>query len=614
MILLTTLLSLSSLQAADTVRYRISFPNAVHHEARVEVTFRQVPTDTLELWMSRSSPGRYALHEFAKNVYDLTATAGDGRALRPVTRDPYRWLIAGHDGTVTVRYTLFGDRADGTYTGIDRTHAHLNMPATFAWARGLERRPISVRFEVPEGSRWRAATQLVPTADPYRFAAPDLQYFMDSPTELSDHAVRTWTVPAPGGRSYTIRLALHHLGTDAELDHYAGMARKVVAEQIGIFGEPAPFDHGTYTFIADYLPWAAGDGMEHRNSTILSSSGDLRSNSLGLLGTLSHEFFHSWNIERIRPRALEPFDFARANPSDLLWLGEGFTSYYDDLAIRRAGLIDDAAYAGALGGLVDAVVHSPARRYRSPRGMSLYAPFADAATSVDPTNQANTFLSYYTWGAGIGLGLDLTIRARFPGKSLDGFMRAMWERFGREARPYVVTRPYTIDDAERTLGEYLGDRAFATDFFARYIRGRDVVDYEALLGHAGFLLRRSNPDRSFFGTVPLRFGDAGAQVMGRTLAGSPLYEAGVDQGDRIVSVGGRAIRSAEDWEAVKVANRPGAAVEIVYEQRGARRRATLNVVDDPRLEIVPLEAAGREPSEQQRAFRARWLGSLAAAP
>jgi predicted metalloprotease with PDZ domain len=598
-------------QRADTVRYEIAFPNAVHHEAEIEVTFPVAGLDTVDIWMSRSSPGRYALHEFAKNVYAVRVADGAGRELEPARRDPYRWLVTGHDGTVRFSYTLFGDRVDGTYAGIDRSHAHLNMPATFAWARGLERRPIEIRFRVPEGSGWRPATQLVETRDPFVFAAPDLQYFMDSPAELSSFALRRWTVPAAGGRSYTIRVAVHHQGTDAEVDGYVEMAKKVVAEQIGIFGEPAPYDRGSYTFIADYLPWASGDGMEHRNSTILTSAGDLRRNAMGLLGTLSHEFFHSWNIERIRPRSLEPFDFTRANPSDLLWLGEGFTSYYDDLAIRRAGLIDDATFAGALGGLVDAVIHSPARRFASPIGMSLLAPYTDAAASIDPTNQANTFLSYYTWGAAVGLGLDLSIRSRFEGKSLDGLMRRLWQRFGRHDRPYLVTRPYALTDVERALGEYTGDRRFASEFFERYVRGRDVVDYAALLAQAGLELRRLNPGKAFLGLVRLEFDETGGEVRSRPLEGSPLYEAGVEEGDRIVSIDGRPLRSDAEWEAIKAALRPGFQAEIIFTQRGERRRGQLRAIDDPRLELVPFEAAGRSPTPEQRAFRAGWLGSRA---
>src|SRR5574338_1550232 len=236
---------------------------------------------------------------------------------------------------------------------------------------------------------------------------------MDSPTELSNYTLRTWTVTGPAGRVDTIRLALHHTGTDAEADAYAEMAKKVVAQEAAIFGETAHYDNGTYTFIADYLPWASGDGMEHRNSTIISSTGSLARNANGLLGTLAHEFFHSWNMERIRSAEIEAFDFLHADPSDALWFGEGFTNYFDALFIRRAGLSDDSIYLRRLAGQVDAVVHTNARKFRTPMGASLEAPFVDAATSIDPNNFGNTFLSYYTWGAGVATALDLTIRGRY---------------------------------------------------------------------------------------------------------------------------------------------------------------------------------------------------------
>ena len=459
--MLSILLALLSAAPTDTVRYAVTFPDPAHHEARIVADFPAAKGDTLEVWMSRSSPGRYALHEFAKNVYDVQVTDASGRALPVVRRDPYRWLVLARGRAVRFAYTLFADRADGTYSQIDASHAHLNMPATFAWARGLESRPAAVRFTSPAGSGWRVATQLIGTGDSLRWVAPDLAYFMDSPTELSAFALRSWTVPGPGGRSDTIRIALHHQGTDAELDRYVEALKKVVAEQIGIFGEPARYDHGTYTFLADYLPWASGDGMEHRNSTVLSSTGALARDSTRLLLTASHEFFHSWNMERIRSAEIEPFDFTRSDPSHALWFGEGFTNYYDRLALRRAGLISDSAFAAMLGTIVNDVVLAPGRRFFSPMEMSLQAPFADAATAIDPVNQPNTFLSYYTWGSGIALGLDLALRARPGGKTLDGYMRLMWERFGRPARRYVVRRPYTVDDLERTLGEYAGDRAFA---------------------------------------------------------------------------------------------------------------------------------------------------------
>jgi predicted metalloprotease with PDZ domain len=605
MLALALLLQVAS---ADTVRYEVAFPNVVHHEARITATWRATAGQPLVVRMSRSSPGRYALHEFAKNIYGVEAVDGRGRPLTITQTDPYSWRVTGHNGTVRFSYTLFADRADGTYSQFDRTHAHMNMPATFAWAVGKDQRPISVRFEIPAGSNWRVATQLRPTGDPAVWTAPNLQYFMDSPTEVSDFALRTWTVAGPAGRVDTIRLAIHHTGTDAEVDAYTEMAKKVVAEQVAIYGETARYDHGTYTFLADYLPWASGDGMEHRNSTILSSTASLARASRGLLGTLSHEFFHSWNVERIRPQALEPFRFFEANPSDALWFAEGFTSYYDDLAIRRAGLMDDAGYAESIQGNVDQVTNAPGRRFFSPREMSLQAPFVDAAAAIDPVNRGNTFISYYTWGAALGLGLDLTIRQRFPGKSLDGFMRTMWERFGAGQR-YAVPRPYTVDDLQRTLGSYVGDSAFARDFFTRYIRGREIVDYSTLLAQAGFRVRRSDTTSAWVGPRALRIDSTGATVTQYTMIGSPLYLAGVESGDKITSFDGKPISSDVTWNAAVAARRPGDTVRIVFTQRGQRREADLTIASAPWLTIETYEQAGLTPTDAQRAFRGGWLGS-----
>ena len=600
---------LLALAPADTVRYSVSFPNAAHHEARIIAEFPASGRDTLEVWMSRSSPGRYALHEFAKNVYDVVVTDARGRPLPVIRRDPYRWLVVARGAAVRFAYTLFADRADGTYSQVDGTHAHFNIPATFVWVRALETRPVAVRFTPPEGSRWRVATQLLPTRDSLVWAAPDLAYFMDSPAELSDFGLRTWTVPGPAGRVDTIRLAVHHLGTDAELDAFAAAARKVVAEQVAIYGETARYDHGTYTFLADYLPWAAGDGMEHRNSTVLTSTGALGPDGERLLRTVSHEFFHSWNMERIRSAEIEPFDLTRAEPSHALWFGEGFTQYYDRLAIRRAGLISDSAYGAAVADLVNATLQAPGRRFFSPMEMSLQAPFTDAATSIDPTNQANTFLSYYIWGAAVGLGLDLTLRQQFEGKSLDGFMRLMWERYGRPVRRYAVRRAYTVDGLERTLGEYAGDRAFARDFFARYIRGKEVPDYAALLAGAGMVVRPANPSSAWAGPLALTPDSAGVTVASSTLAGTPAYTAGLEAGDRLVSADGRAIRSEADWSALLAAHAPGDTVPLVFVQRGRETRATLTLGADPTLDVVPGELAGVPPEPAAQALRSAWLGS-----
>ena len=292
--------------AASPIRYRFTFPEPQHRWMQVEATFTELPPAPLELRMSRSSPGRYSLHDFAKNVYDVHVFAADGAELRTTRSDPYGWNVPSHGTAVTVKYKLFGDRVDGTYLAIDTTHAHINMPAAIMWARGLDDRPAVLSFEPPGGAHWQAATQLH-ASGALEFTAPNLQYLMDSPVEFGPVAMRQFSI---GGR--TFRFALHHRGTDAELDSYMKDVEKVVRQEGAIFGEFPDYEPGTYTFLADYLPYAHGDGMEHRNSTVMTAAGSLATDRPRLLDTVAHEFFHCWNVERIRPQGLEPFDFDRA--------------------------------------------------------------------------------------------------------------------------------------------------------------------------------------------------------------------------------------------------------------------------------------------------------------
>jgi predicted metalloprotease with PDZ domain len=587
-----------SSQGQSQVRYQVSFGNRVHHEADVRVHYTDLPAGPLELRMSRTSPGRYALHEFAKNVYKFQATDGAGQALPVVRPDPHQWTVEGHRGEVVITYTLFGDRADGTYAAVDESHAHLNVPATFLWARGLFDRPVELTVRVPEGSGWRVATQLAATADPYVFTAPDHPYFLDSPVEVSDFALRQWREG-----DQTLRVAVHHQGTEEELDRYAAAAAAIVREYVEVYGELPRFDFGTYTFLACYLPWADGDGMEHRNSTVLTSTGSLSGNMVGLLGTVAHEVFHAWNMERIRPATLEPFDFEEANMSRELWFGEGFTSYYDDIALVRAGVIDVADFGRRMGASVNGVVNSPGRRFFSPVEMSMQAPFVDAAVSVDPVNRANTFISYYTWGSVVALGLDLTLRSRFPGTSLDDLMRVMWQRHGRSERPYVV------DSVEEALAVVSGDAPFARDFFDRYVRGGEVPDIESLVAAAGLILRRARPGRPYLTGAPLVADARGVRVAGGTLLGDPLYEAGLDRGDVILTVDGEPVPDRAALAEALRGRAPGQTLAVAFESRVGRRTASVTLAEDPLLEMVGLEEAGEASSSEAVRFREAWLGS-----
>ena len=275
-----------TIEKKSNVKYTISFENAVHHEAEVNITFTDISSDTFALRMPRTSPGRYAIHEFAKNVYNVKATNSKGDNLAITRQNPYEWLVNEHDGTVIVSYTIFANRGGGTYAQVDETHAHLNIPATFMFAKSHVENPIEITFYPRKDLNWKVATQLKKESE-NTFFAPNFQYFMDSPTEISNHQIRSFEVD-----KQQINFILHHNGTDAELNEYFEKVKKIVLQEKAVFGELPKFDFNEYTFLACYIPNASGDGMEHRNSTILTSRRSLANGgSERNIGTVSHEFF-----------------------------------------------------------------------------------------------------------------------------------------------------------------------------------------------------------------------------------------------------------------------------------------------------------------------------------
>jgi predicted metalloprotease with PDZ domain len=586
--------------AQPAVEYEVSFPNAEHHEAEIHVTWREV-TAPLKIRMSRSSPGRYSTHEFGKNVYDLQATDAQGLPL-PVSREEADvWVISGHDGTVSVQYRLYGDRIDGTHAAIDPTHARLNMPASFVWAPDYQDRPVSIRF-TPPNADWKIATQLLPSDDARVFTAPDLQYFMDSPVELSDFTERSWRVQE-ADRTQTFRLLVHHDGLESDVDTLMGKVQNVVEAQRQVFGELPAFDNGEYLFIADYLPHAVGDGMEHRNSTMLSRAQSLiEADYQPQLGTISHELFHAWNAERIRPRELEPFDFSRANMTSSLWFVEGFTSYYGPLTVLRAGEMTLEDYLAQLGNTLSEVIHSPARRFGSPTDMSEQAPFFDGGISNDPTNRRNIFLSYYTYGAALGAVLDLMLRKDFADLSLDAYMRQMWQDHGRGEVPYSPS------DLQAALARVTGDEAFAERFFSNSIRRSELPDMDALLAPAGLRLVWADPDTAYAGDVALAWVNGRLRLENNPLIGSPIYEAGLEKGDEILAIDRFPIRSMESWEQTLRRFSPGEQVSVLFLQRGNEKQANMTLQTSPRMRLRKVEDIGETLTAEQAAFRESWLG------
>ena len=585
--LLLIALLLSSFCIAQTNEYSISFENAVHHEASIAVTFPELKQKTVTVRMSRSSPGRYAIHEFAKNVFDFKATNNKGEILQATRPDPYSWEIKNHDGEINVSYTLFANRADGTYSQIDESHAHLNMPATFMFMEGEEHRPIKIDFNVRKDLNWKVASQLKKVSQT-TFTAPDLQYFFDSPTEVSDYQLREFMVDGKN-----IRFALHSDDSAEDFDAYWNKVKAIVLAQKEVFGELPAYDFGEYTFLACYAPHVSGDGMEHRNSTILTDRESLAAGGMqGNIGTVSHEFFHSWNVERIRPADLEPFDFTAANMSGSLWFAEGFTSYYTNLILARAGVITSEDYVKGLNRTFNYVWNSPARDYFNPIEMSYQAPFVDAATSVDPVNRNNTFISYYSYGSVLGLALDLSLRQQ--GLNLDDYFKAVWNQFGKKEVSY------SIQDLENVLAGYAGD-AFAKAFFSQYIYDSKMPDYQNLFTNAGLKITRDK-NKPYLG-LRVNAAESGLRIASPTSKGSPAYVAKLNKGDFITAIDGAAITTVDAYNALVKKLTVGQTIAVTYKRFGSEATTNLTVSADPTYTIATDENAGKKA----RKLKKYWL-------
>jgi predicted metalloprotease with PDZ domain len=599
-------------QAPKGIFYNVSFPNAVHHEAEIVMTIPQAPGKAFEVRMSRSSAGRYATHEFGKNIYNVKATDVSGKAieLKQLEGDVYE-VGADHAETVKISYTLFANWTDGTYASIDLSHAHLNMPATLMWVPELQKRPVTVEFNDLEKYGWKVATQLKNEGAGI-YSAPDLQYLMDSPTELSNFNETSWNVVNTDGKTEKINLVIHSDDAQPVIDNFGKMIQKMVLEEKAVFGELPTYDFGEYTFLDDVHPTTSGDGMEHRNSTCIVQPIDkVEGNEVKLLGTFSHEYFHSWNVKRIRPKSLEPFNFEHANMSSELWFAEGFTQYYGELLLERSNFHTVEEYTHTLSGLVNSVLNTPAAANYSAAQMSRYSVFADAGVSIDPNNNNNVFTSYYYYGGATALALDLRLRSEFN-LTLDDYMRTVWLNRGK------IMKPYTIPDLQSDLAKLTKNPKFAADFFNKYIYGIEKNNYEALLAKAGLILRKAEPGKAWTGSLGgnggrVRSGQArtasteGLSITSSTVSGTPIYKAGLDAGDIILKADGTEIKDQQAFDALIAAKNVGDKILVSYKNRTGNHETTIILEENPYLEVVTFEKAGKELSKDQQAFRNNWL-------
>ena len=598
-------LSLTYLQPSlsqDTITYTVYFPNAVHHEAEISLRLERVQSKELTAIMSKSSPGRYSIHDFGKNIYNIKAYDDDNVSVSIQKIEPDVWSLAGINNTLNVSYTLYANHADGTYSGIDAEFANLNMPATLLWIKGMESLPVKVIFNLPDTSSWKIATQLtLLDSVKHIYSAPNLQYLMDSPCILSEFTMKEFNVGLENKQH--IRMAINSKASKNDIEHFVDMTKTVLNEQKAIFGEFPTFMDSTYTFLCSYGTGFYGDAMEHRNSTMISSGVPLIGNQNRLIGAISHEFFHTWNMERIRPASLEPFDFTKANVSGELWFGEGFTSYYGDLTLCRSGLLDKDKYINSISRKINFLVNAPGWKYGSPVHMSEMAAYTDHAAANDEVNFSNTFLSYYVYGEMTALALDLSLRTEFEDVSLDDLMMAMWVKYGKEEKPYTNT------DIQNTLAEVCGDDDFAEEFFKTYIFGNELPEFEDLFDKSGYKLIKKNPGKTSLGFVRLKFEGDTATLLSPPLVESALYEAGLNKGDLILSIDDQPVTSYPELNFIIGTRKIEDEIDVSFSHFGRLKQGTFKLKEDNQLVLIPKEKFSIRIKEDEEKLRADWLNS-----
>jgi predicted metalloprotease with PDZ domain len=600
------------------IRYRIQ---ARHPEAHLfEVTCTVADPDpagqrfALPAWI----PGSYLIRDFARHVVSIHA-ATRGTAVGLTKTDKHTWRAAPCTGPLTVTAEVYAWDLSVRGAHLDATHGFFNGPSVFLRALGKEDRRCEVDIVAPPGrghAAWRVATALASAgARPGGFglyAADDYDELIDHPVEMGDF---THAAFVAGGVPHEIAITGRHRADVARLVHDL---KRLCEQHIRFWGGPAPMDR--FVFLVTAVGEGYG-GLEHRASTALLCSRDdlpqpgareATESYRTFLGLASHEYFHTWNVKRIKPQAFTPYDLDRENYTTLLWAFEGVTSYYDDLLLVRCGLLQPEQYLEALGRSITQLLRSPGRRRQSVAESSW-----DAWIKYyrQDENAPNAIVSYYGKGSLVALCADLLIRGRTRGRrSLDDVMRALWRRYGRTGMGVPE------DGVERLAEEVSGVRLGT--FFDRALRSTAELPLESLLETVGVQMElrpaESAADRggrpaakgakSLAARVTLgarTAGEGNDLKLTHVLDGGAAQAAGLAAGDVLVALDGLRV-TPRNLEAALARLRPGDSARALAFRRDELNEVTLRFSAPPAdtcvLRFAPKPGAGATR------LRRGWLG------
>ncbi|GGI55357.1 M61 family metallopeptidase [Oxalicibacterium solurbis] len=594
----------------NTVHYTIVPHDPAAHLFGVTVTVDRPDLNgqlfTLPAWI----PGSYMIREFAKNIVQIAAMAGEERvALTKL--DKHTWRAAPCKGPLTLYYEVYAWDLSVRTAHLDRTHGFFNGTSVFLRAEGYEHGAHVVDIVAPDGESyadWRVATAMRQIKGRRygfgRYAAANYDELIDHPVEMGAFALATFKAHGvPHDVVFTG--VIPHL----DLPRITADLKRICESQIALF-EPqskrAPMDR--YVFMTMVVGDGYG-GLEHRASTALICSRadlpvagqkEMTDGYRTFLGLCSHEYFHTWNVKRIKPAAFAPYDLSRENYTPLLWLFEGFTSYYDDLILVRSGVITQEAYLKLVSKTINGVLRGSGRHKQSVAESSF-----EAWTKYyrQDENSTNAIVSYYTKGSLVALALDLTIRAETKGrKSLDDVMRALWQRYGRDF--------YADGEAGRGVTEAEVDALFDSvtglrlkRLLDRWVRGTGDLPLEKLLAPFGIAYfdqrKRGKP---ILGVRTVR--DNGDCKVAAVYENGVAHLAGVSAGDVLVAIDGLRVTSM-NLENVLSRYRVGDAIALHVFRRDELLSLALMLGSDD-TPAVTLKAEER-PAAAMR-LRTAWLG------
>jgi predicted metalloprotease with PDZ domain len=602
-------------RGTDPIVYRIAPSDPHAHLFTVALTIQDPAPGGQRLALPAWIPGSYMIREFARHVVALSARDLRG-ALRVDKLDKHTWRVAPTPGPLTVEYTVYAWDLSVRAAHLDAGHGFLNATSICLRAVGQEDRPCTVDLEPPPESvarGWRVATTL-PEAGAKRggfgrYRAADYDALADHPIEMGTFELARFEA---AGATHEIAVTGR---TDVDLDRLTRDLAPVCAAQAALF-EPrtrrAPFDR--YLF----LTTAVGDGyggLEHRDSTALLCGRDdlpwrgMPASTDGyrtFLGLASHEYFHAWHVKRIKPAAFVPYDFERESYTRLLWIFEGFTSYYDDLMLARAGVVSRVEYLKSLARTISMVGRGPGRAVQSVADSSF-----DAWIKYyrQDENSPNTIVSYYAKGALVALAIDLAVRARTHGRaSLDDAMRLLWRRYGRGfyapgGGPGPAQSGLPEDAFPALLREATGVSLGAR--LARWVQGTDELPLARLLAPFGITLTLAPADPS--PSLGVRTAVRGADLaIATAYSGGAAQRAGLSAGDVLVAIDGLRV-DEKSLRALLSRRRAGDVVAIHAFRRDELLRVEA-VLDAPMRSEATLQVEAKD-----NALRRGWLGERARA-